>query len=300
YSGLFRLAERWAAAEISQRVRIYPNLEEARRQSIHIIRSRRLESARRQTARRGLGREFESLREYQQGDEFRNICWSASARRSKLITRQFRMERSQPIWLVLDAGRLMRAKISGLSKLDYAATAALSLAEAALASGDRVGLMSYGRAVRQRVLPGSGGSHLRTIMDSLARVEEEQAESNPLRAAALLLSTQPRRSLVVWITDLAETAVTPEVLDAARLLLSRHVVVLLVIGQPDLKEMASRTPDSIPTMYLAAAAQETAHRREVLLASLRQRGALALETDHAGASAAAINSYLEVKERNLI
>ena len=300
YGGFFRLAERWAVVEISQRIRVYPNLEEARRHSIYMIRNRRLEPARRQARNRGQGREFESLREYRQGDEFRNICWSASARRSKLITRQFQMERSQSIWLVLDAGRLMRAKISGLSKLDYASAAALSLAEVALVSGDRVGLMSYGRSVVQRVLPGSGGLHLRTLMDNLALVQEEQAESNPLRAAALLLSTQPRRSLVVWITDLAETAVTPEVLDAARLLLARHVVVLLVIGQPDLKELALRSPDSVPDMYLAAAAQETAHRREVLLASLRQRGALALETDHAGAAAAAVNSYLEVKERNLI
>jgi uncharacterized protein (DUF58 family) len=299
YGGLFRLAERWAAVEISQKVRVYPNLEAARR-SIYMIRSRRLTQAQRQSRGRGQGREFESLREYRQGDEFRSICWSASARRSKLITRQFQTERSQSVWLVLDAGRLMRAKISGLSKLDYAAAAALSLAEAALASGDRVGLMSYGRAVSQRLLPNRGGLHLRMIMDGLARVDEEQAESNPLRAATLLLSTQSRRGLVVWITDLAETAVTPEVLDAARLLLKRHVVVLLVIGQPDLKDLASRNPDSIPTLYLTAAAQETAHRREILLASLRRNGALAIETDHAGAAAAAVNSYLEVKERNLI
>ena len=300
YGGLFRLAERWAAVEIAQRVRVYPNLEAARQQSIYMIRNRRIEEARRQSKGRGQGREFESLREYRQGDEFRNICWSASARRSKLITRQFQMERSQSIWLVIDSGRLMRAKISGLSKLDYAAAAALSLANVALASGDRVGLMAYGRDVNRRVPPNRGDLHLRTLMDSLAVIREEQSEPNPLRAAALLLSTQSRRGLVVWITDLAETAVTPEVLDAARLLLTRHVVVLVVIGQPDLKEMASREPDSIQAMYLAAAAQETAHRREVLLASLRRRGALALETDHAGAAAAAVNSYLEVKERNLI
>ena len=300
YSGLFRLAERWAAFEIPQQVRVYPNLSAAGQRSIYMFRHNRPDNARRKARDRGQGREFESLREYQHGDEFRNICWSASARRSKLITRQFQMERSQPIWLVIDAGRLMRAKISGLSKLDYAASAALSLAEVALVSGDRAGLLAYGRDVRHRVIPGHGDAHLRKLIDSLALIQEEQAESNPLRAASMLLSTQSRRSLVVWMTDLAETAVTPEVLDAARLLLNRHVVVLLVIGQPDLKELAEREPDSIPAMYLTAAAQETAHRREVLLASLRRRGALALETDHAGAAAAAINSYLEVKERNLI
>jgi len=300
YSSFFRLAERWAVAELSGKVRVYPNLEVARQHAIYMIRSRQIDLERRRSRTRGQGREFESLREYQEGDDLRTLCWSASARRGKLITRQFQIERSQSIWLVLDTGRLMRAKISGLSKLDYATGAALSLAEVALGSGDRVGLLSYGRAVRQRVMPGRGGSHLRHIIENLAQVKEEATESNPLQAAAALLGKQSRRSLAVWITDLAETAITPEVIDAARLLLSRHVVVLLVIGQPDLGEMASRTPDSVERMYLSAAAQEMTHRREVLLALLRQRGALALEVDSAGAAAAAVNSYLEVKERNLL
>ncbi|MDR1728877.1 MAG: DUF58 domain-containing protein [Acidobacteriota bacterium] len=299
YGSPLRLAERWAAAGLAQEVRVYPDLARAR-DPLGMIRNRLADVQRRQSRSRGRGREFESLREYQDGDEFRNICWRASARRGKLITRQFQLERSQPVWLVVDAGRLMRAKIDGLSKLDYATGAALSLAEVALASGDRVGLMSYGRSVRSRILPGRGGAHLRAILEHLATAAEEAAESNPLQAASVLLATQSRRSLVVWVTDFAETALTPDVIDAARLLMPRHVVVLLVIGQPDLAELASRNPSSVPEMYLAAAAQETMHRREVLLAALRQRGALAAEVDHAGAAAAAVNSYLEVKGRSLV
>ncbi|MDR0842882.1 MAG: DUF58 domain-containing protein [Acidobacteriota bacterium] len=299
YGSFLRLAERWAAADLSQPVRVYPDLEQARR-SLHLIHGRQTDAQLRHSRSRGQGREFESLREYQEGDEFRNICWGASARRGKLISRQFQMERSQPVWLVIDAGRLMRAKISGLSKLDYATGAALSLAEVALASGDKVGLMVYGRSVRSRIAPGRGSLHLRNIMEHLALVKEEVSESNPLQAASTLLATQSRRSLVVWVTDFAETALTPEVLDAVRLLMPRHVVVLLVIGQPDLGELVARNPESIPQMYLAAAAQETVHRREVLLATLRSRGALASEVSHVGAAAVAVNSYLEVKQRNLL
>lgn len=300
YQSLFRIAERWAVAELNQKICVYPNLEEARRHSVYLIRSRQIAMEKRFSRSRGQGREFESLREYLDGDEFRSICWRASARRGKLITRLFQSERSQTIWLVLDSGRLMRTKVFGLSKLDYAVNAGLSLAQVALGSGDRVGLLAYGRSVRHRVPPYRGAAHLRKLIEQLALVREETAESDHLQAVSLLLSTQVRRSLVVWITDLAETSMTPEVIEAAGQVLSRHVMVFLVIGQPDLGELAAREPESVSEMYLTAAAQEVVHRREALLARLRGHGAIAIEVNSGGVAAAAVNSYLEVKERNLI
>jgi uncharacterized protein (DUF58 family) len=300
YRSLFGFAERWASADLDQQVCVYPNLEEARQHSVYMIRNRQIELEKRYSRSRGQGREFESLREYREGDEFRNICWRATARRGKLITRLFQAERSQTIWLVLDSGRLMRTKVSGLSKLDYAVNAALSLGQVALGSGDRVGLLAYGRAIRHRVLPNRGSLHLRGLIEKLSAVQEEAAESDHLQAAGTLLTTQRRRSLVVWITDMAETAMVPEVIEAAGQLMPRHFVVFLVIGQPDLRRMASREPSSAAQMYRVAAAQEMLQRRELLLARLRQRGAIAIEVDSAEASVAAINSYLEVKGRDLL
>jgi uncharacterized protein (DUF58 family) len=300
YQSFFRIAERWAVADLCQKVRIYPNLEEARRHSISMIRSRQIEMEKRYTRQRGQGREFESLREYHDSDEYGNICWKASARRGKLITRLFQTERSQSIWLVLDCGRLMRTKVSGLSKLDYAVNAALSLGQVALGSGDRVGLLAYGHSIKYRVLPNRGSLHLRSLIEKLALVQEEPGESDHLQAANALLSTQKRRSLVVWITDLAETVMTPEVIEAAGRISTRHLVIFAVIGQPDLGDLAAKEPDSISRMYLIAAAQEMMHRREALLATLRRRGVLAFEIESARASAAVVNSYLEAKERNLL
>jgi uncharacterized protein (DUF58 family) len=300
YQSSFRIAERWAVAELGQNVCIYPNLEEAREHSVYLIRSRQIELEKRYARTRGMGREFESLREYSEGDEFRNICWSASARRGKLITRLFQTERSQTIWLVLDSGRLMRTKVAGLSKLDFAVNAALSLGQVAMGRGDRVGLLAYGRSIGHRVSPNRGALHLRKLIEQLALVREESEESDHLQAASMLLSIQTRRSLIVWITDLAETAMTPEVIDAAGRILSRHVVIFVVVGQPDLRKLADKDPASVSQMYLTAAAQEMLHRREVLLAGLRRHGALAAEVDSGNLSTAVVNSYLEAKERNLI
>ncbi len=300
YQTPMRLAERWATARVEQKVCVYPNLEEARQHSIYLVRSRQIEMEKRHTRIRGAGREFESLREYREGDEFRDICWTAAARRGKLVTRLFQIERSQTIWLVLDAGRLMRARVSGLSKLDFSVNAALSLAEVALGTGDRVGLLAYGRQVQRRMLPYRGSAHLRQLIQQLAYVGEEPLEGDHLQAVSALLSTQKRRSLIVWLTDFPETAMTPEVIDAASEAASRHLVLFVVIGQPDLTALAASEPDSVTAMYRTTAAQETLHRREVMLAKLRQRGALAVEVSSAAASVTVVNSYLDVKQRNLL
>jgi uncharacterized protein (DUF58 family) len=150
YQSRFGFAERWTAAQISQTIRVLPDLEEARRHALYLIRSKQVEMEKRRRRQRGQGREFESLRDYRQGDDLRDICWTATARRHNLTTRVFEIERSQVVWIVLDAGRLLRAQVQRehsdlrLSKLDYAINAALSLAQVATQCGDKVGLLAYG------------------------------------------------------------------------------------------------------------------------------------------------------------
>jgi uncharacterized protein (DUF58 family) len=298
YRSPLGLAVRWARASTGQSVLTYPNLDEARRQSLYLVRSRQVELERRSTRRRGAGRAFESLREYRDGDEFRDLCWTASARRAKLVTRLYEIERSQNIWVLLDSGRLMRTRVAGLSKLDHAVNATLALAQVAVGSGDRIGVLAYGRKITQRIPAARGRAHLAHLVNTLALVREDEWEGDHVLAAGQLLSDQKSRSLVVWITDLAETAMTPEVIRAAAQLMARHVVLFVVIGQPDLARIASRVPSNASEMFETAAAQEVEQRRELLLATLRARGALALETTSASLSAAIVNGYLDVKQRN--
>ena len=296
YQSRLRIAEKWVRASLEQTVRIYPNLDEAKRHSIYLLRSRQIALEKRHARVRGIGREFESLREYQQGDEYRDICWTAAARRGKLVTRMYQIERSQTVWIVIDSGRLMRARVGGLSKLDKAVNSALSLAQVALYSGDRVGLIAYGRGIRQQLPAAKGSAHLRQLIEQLALVHEEGAEADHLQMAGRLLTNQKRRSLIVWLTDLAETAMTPEVIEAASMMMPRHLVLFVVIGQPDLGELAAKTPRSESEMYQVAAAQEMVHRRELLLARLRERGALAMEVS-SGAVSPVLGERLSADQR---
>jgi uncharacterized protein (DUF58 family) len=298
YQSVFRIAERWVRAPLEQTIRIYPDLDDAKRHSMYLLRSRQIAVEKRHTRMRGIGREFESLREYQDGDEYRDICWTASARRAKLVTRVYQMERSQTVWIVIDSGRLMRARVGSFSKLDKAVNSALSLAQVALYSGDRVGLIAYGRGIRQQLPAAKGSAHLRQLIERLAMVHEEGAEADHLQMASRLLSDQKRRSLIVWLTDLAETAMTPEVIEAASMMMPRHLVLFVVIGQPDLGELAAKSPKNESEMYQIAAAQEMVHRRELLLARLRERGALAMEVSAGSVSPVLVNAYLQIKERS--
>jgi uncharacterized protein (DUF58 family) len=298
YEGPFRLAQRWAFADLTQKLTVYPDLHEAKRHAIYLIRSRQVALEKRFSRVRGVGKAFESLREYREGDDFADVCWTATARRGKLVTKLYELEKSQTVWLVLDTGRLMRAKVASLSKLDYAVNAALALGQVALLTGDRVGLLAYGRSLRQRVPAMGGRLHLRQLVETLALVHEDEWEADHLRAAGQLMRDQKRRSLVVWITDLAETAMTPEVVEAASKLLPRHLVMFVAIGQPDLQAVASQRPANVQEMYEVSAAQEVIQRRELLFARLRERGALALEADSGDIAPLLVNSYLEIKQKS--
>ncbi len=344
YRSPLGLADRWARAPLTQTVRVYPALRAGEEQQIFLARSRQIDLQLRKAQQRGLGRDFESLRDYREGDDLRDICWTATARRGSLITRQYQTERSQPVWLVLDCGRLMRARVAAVhpaenlvpeggggfnprmrptplsgalvpegrplaktaapgaphSKLDHACTTAVALAQLALYSGDRVGLLAYGQSIQQRLLPGRGAAHLRQLIESLAQVRAESGEADHLKATATLNRLQPRRALILWVTDLAETAMRPEVIDGALQLLRRHVLLFVAMAQPEVEQIAQARPKDVDQMFRAAAAQEMAGRRELLLARLHEQGALTLDLNPEALTSSVLNQYLTVKERAMV
>ncbi len=306
YSSSFGFAERWAVARLAQTVRVLPDLVEAKDQALYLIRSKQIEMEKRRRKQRGLGREFESLREYREGDDLRDVYWPATARRHQLTTRSFESERSQMVWIVVDAGRLLRARVLDpsrpvpLSKLDYAVNAALSLAQVASQTGDRVGLVAYGRAIQQSVASGRGPLQIRSFVDSLAQVRGEALEANHSLAARTLLQKQKRRALVVWITDFAETPATPDVIESAIQMSRRHLVLFAAVSQPDLANLANAIPQDETEMFRHTAAVEIAQRRDLLLRDLRRNGILAMELPPTGLTSSIVNQYLEIKDRSLL
>ena len=325
YRGALKLVERWADANLEAQVRVHPPMERSPENSaLYLLRIRQIALQKRRLRLRGLGREFESLRDYQTGDEMRNISWSATARRSRVITREFTTERSQQVWVVIDAGRLSRTAFElrrkspiavgtsfqdaameddialTVTQLDQATGAAVALAQAVMQAGDKVALLVYGRSVQQQLLPAAGAGHLRRFVDALSLVRAEGSEANHLSAAARLKNLQRRRGLILWITELADSARRPEIVDAVADLARRHLVLLVVLGHPELDELAKREPENVEQMFYATAATEVIERRREVLARLRAQGVLVVETTPGSVKADAINQYLEVKARGVL
>ncbi len=309
YRSVLGLAERWAVADLHQKIRVYAAGEVANESaSLYLMRARQIEMEKRRLRLLGLGREFETMRDYQPGDEMRNISWTATARHNRLITQQYTTERSQQVWIVLDAGRLSRtafeldepnaageghARI--VTQLDQAASAAGLLARVVEQSGDKCALLTYGRGIQQQLLPASGALHLRRIVDALSQVHSESAEADHMLASIRLRQLQRRRGLVLWITEITEAAGRPEIVHAVTDLVRRHLVVLVLLQHPELEALAAEVPTKSRAMYASAAAQEMLERRRLTLAELRAQGVLVVETSALSVAADAISRYLEVK-----
>jgi len=300
YASAWKVATRWARVPVEQTVRVYPDLHAAQHHVLHLVRSQSMVAERRRARQHGAGREFERLRDYRDGDDRRDVCWTATARRGKLVTRLYRPERSQTVWIMLDGSRLLRARAGDRTKLDAAVDAALALAHVAQASGDRIGLVAYGRRVHARIAPDRGARHLRRLLEVLAQARAEAVEGDHAAAAAALLRTQQRRALIVWLTDLAETAGVPDVIECASQMADRHLVLCAMLRQMDVAALAEASPSMPADLYRVLAAQEVLDRRETLLRGLRRRGALALDLAPGDVASAVVQRYLAIKEANAL
>ena len=281
-------------------VKVYPNMRRAREAELKALGARSVVSSHRKTSWRGEGREFESMRDYVRGDELRHISWTATARRGKLTTRQYQIERDQTILIALDAGRLMTARIEQETKLDSAVHATLALMSAAARAGDNAGLMVFGRRIINYLPPSRGRDHLDAALEALHGVEPEMIEPSYPRAFEFISANSKRRSLVVLLTDLVDEEGSKELLTSLNLLRPRHLPLVVTIADRDLKAVVRQTPSSMRELFTQSVAEEIIHHREAALRMVESQGGLALDVTAAALAPALLQTYLRVKERGLL
>jgi uncharacterized protein (DUF58 family) len=281
-------------------VKVYPNMRRAREAELKALGARSVVSSHRKTSWRGEGREFESLRDYVRGDEMRHISWTATARRGKLVTRQYQMERDQTILIAIDAGRLMTARIEKETKLDSAVHAALALMSAAARAGDNAGLLVFGRRIHSFLPPKRGAEHLDAALEALYAVEPEMIEPSYSRAFEFVAANSSRRSLVVVITDLVDEEGSRELLASLKLLRPRHLPLVVTIADRDLKAVVREAPQDEREMFTQSVAEEIIHLREAALRLVESQGGLALDVTAAALAPKLLETYLRVKERGLL
>ncbi|MFN2498061.1 MAG: DUF58 domain-containing protein [Pyrinomonadaceae bacterium] len=281
-------------------VKVYPNMRRAREAELKALGARSLVATHRKTSWRGEGREFESLRDYVRGDELRHISWTATARRGKLTTRQYQIERDQTILIAIDGGRLMTARIEQETKLDSAVHAALALMSAAARAGDNAGLLVFGRKIKSFLPPGRGREHMDLVLESLYAVEPEMIEPSYSRAFEFIAANSKRRSLVVLLTDLVDEEGSKELLASLKLLRPRHLPLIVTIADRDLRAVVSEAPVTVRDLFTQSVAEEIMYLREAALRRVESQGSLALDVTAAALAPALLEKYLQVKERGLL
>ncbi|MGH2354827.1 MAG: DUF58 domain-containing protein, partial [Chloroflexota bacterium] len=294
-----------------------PNLRQLRRFDLLARRGMMAEAGARASRVAGASTEFERLREYGPDDEFRRINWKATARRDKLIVNQLEAERSQNLIIMIDAGRLMAARVdapasdeaaalttgemtSGLAKLDYALNAALLLGYVGTLRGDRVALLAYVDGVRVYLPPARGRRAFLAMVQALYNLKPEPVEPDHGLAFAYLAARNLRRSLVVLFTDLADRETSTQLVAHLTRAARHHQVVCVTLGDPSVTRPAVARPADGQSLYEKMVAQRLLEERAGVLAALSHRGVVCLDTDADKLSPRLIETYLELKERGRI
>lgn len=299
---LSRLGLVWCQTELAEpeSVKVYPNMRRAREMELKALGAQSFLAVQRRAVRRGEGREFESMRDYVRGDELRHISWTATARRSKLTTRQYQIERDQTVVIALDGGRLMTGRIDNETKFDTAIHASLALMSACAKAGDNCGLAVFGRRVKKYLPPKRGIEHIDAVLETLHDLEPEMVEPSYARAFQFISSNLKKRAFVVILTDLVDKESSKELITSLKLLRPRHLPLVVTIGDRDLNAMVTATPSDINAVFRQSAAEEIIHQREAALRLVESLGGLALDVTTQTLGPQLLETYLRVKERGLL
>jgi uncharacterized protein (DUF58 family) len=297
-----RLGLVWCQTQLAepQAVKVYPNMRRAREMELKALGARSFLAVQRRAVRRGEGREFESMRDYVRGDELRHISWTSTARRNKLTTRQYQIERDQTIIIALDAGRLMTGRINDETKFDTAIHASLALMSAAAKGGDNCGLVVFGRKIRKYLPPKRGIEHIDATLEALHDLEPELIEPSYPRAFQFIASQMKKRAFVIILTDLVDKEASKELLASLKLLRPRHLPLVVTIGDRDLNETVSLVPNNLKDVFTQSASEEIIHQRESALRLVETQGGLALDVTANSLAPRLLETYLKVKERGML
>lgn len=300
-TGPLGLGRRRARIELPWEVIVYPPLVSIRLRASVAQARRRRDPGLKAIRELGEGRLFESLREWVPGDDIRHIDWKATARRRKVITRQYEAERRQQVLLVLDLGRLMTADIAGgVARLDFVVQAALELAYAAAQHDDDVGIMTFADGVQHFVAPQRGRSGVRQVLDVLAVVEPKLVEPDYPGAFRYLAARNRKRALTVLFTDVIDRFASDALVANVASLRPRHVPLAVTLRNPELDGVAALRPADARNAFRKAAAEELLHAREEALGHMRRAGVLVIDVTPQRAAQAVVSKYLDLKRRGVL
>jgi uncharacterized protein (DUF58 family) len=284
-------------ARENESITVIPSLTNVRRFRLLALQNRLSEAGVRALKLRGEGTAFAGLRDYVPGDDPRLLDWKATARHGKLISREQTIERSQTVISLIDCGRAM-TQISGhYARFEHVLSAALVLSDVAATSGDRVGLVAFDDQIRASMPPQRGERALRGLHRALSGLEATLTEPDYLAAFRVLATSQRRRALVAFFTDVVDVRSAKTFVAYAGRAAQRHLLVVVAIQNEALMAAARPSTAGATALYQSAAAEELVRERDEALARMRGAGLVVLDVAPSKMAASVVNKYLEIKAR---
>jgi uncharacterized protein (DUF58 family) len=296
---------------------VYPNLFSDRKSlaALFLNRSALGLHAQRQL---GKGREFEKLREYVPGDGYDELHWKATARRGKPITKVFQIEKTQEIYVVIDASRLSARETAPSSKfqvpgsgegepelgsaiLERYITATLMLGLAAEQQGDLFGLVTFTDKVQKFVRAKNGKAHYSTCRDSLFTLQPQIVSPDFDELCTFLRLRLRRRTMLFFLTSLDDPVLAQSFVRNLDLIRRQHLVLVNMI-QPTGVEPVFSNPNvaNVDQLYQHLGGHLQWTKLRELETVLKRRGVQFSLLGNERLSAELVSQYLNVKRRQLL
>lgn len=299
-SSAIGLVERRLACSQPMNVPTYPSILQMKQFELRAFGKVSTYKGIKKLRRIGHSYEFDQIKNYVSGDDYRSINWKASSRRAALMVNQYEDERAQQIYNIIDKSRAMRLPFEGLSLMDYAINTSLVLSNIALQKHDRAGLITFSDKIGATIKADSKTTQLNKILNALYKEAPRPLEANYellYYAARKLING---RSLILLYSNFESMYALERVLPILRRINTAHLLVVIFFENTEIRDFAERPAQTLEDIYHQTIARKFLHEKDNMAQTLRQYGIQAIVTRPQDLSVNTLNKYLELKARGLI
>jgi len=244
--------------------------------------------------------EFEQIKDYVSGDDIRNINWKATAKKNSLMVNQYQDEKSQPVYSIIDKGRVMKMPFNSLSLLDYAINATLVISSIVLRKNDKAGMFTFSRKIENRVVAQQRKSHMTIILETLYNIETDFAESDFSRLYVDIKRSLNQRSLLLLYTNFETLDALHRQLPYLQAIAKTHLLVVIFFENTELKSFTEKEASTTKQIFDKAIAEKFVYEKKLIATELLKHGIQVILTPPENLTVDTINKYLEIKARGLL
>ena len=279
---------------------VYPSFLQLRKYDLIAFTNRLHQYGLKKIRRIGHTMEFEQIKEYVQGDDIRNINWKATAKKSQLMVNQYQDEKSQPIYSIIDKGRVMKMPFDALSLLDYAINATLVISNIAIKKQDKAGMLAFSNKVENRVVAERRNSQMSLILETLYNLETNFVESDFSRLYIDIKRNINQRSLLLLYTNFETLDALHRQLGYLQALAKQHLLVVIFFENTELNHFAETQPKNTLQVFEQTIAEKFIYEKKLIVNELNRYGIQTILTKPEDLTINTINKYLEIKARGLL